>query len=151
MKYILDATVFFADYPVTGECYTTPSVVAELLDMKSKVRYDLLTDAGLQVCLPDVNERARVRAAAEKSGIFRFSPEPIVTSLPLPENWGRPSSQMTLRSRTWPLALEFPFSRSNSGRRKKIRWKFRCSGCGRYFKSDGECPVCGSTIKRKLK
>jgi len=30
-------------------------------------------------------------------------------------------------------------------------WKFRCSGCGRYYPKTGECPVCGSLIKRKLK
>ncbi len=31
MKYVLDASFFFADYPLTGEYYTTPSVVDELL------------------------------------------------------------------------------------------------------------------------
>ena len=49
MKSVLDATVFFTDYPVTGECYTTPSVVAELVDLKSRCRYDLLVAAGLRV------------------------------------------------------------------------------------------------------
>jgi UPF0271 protein len=34
---------------------------------------------------------------------------------------------------------------------KRIHWKYRCSGCGRYFDHDGECHICGSIIKRKLK
>ncbi len=71
MKCVLDSTVFFTDYPVTGECYTTPSVVAELVDLKSKCRYDLLVAAGLTVRSPPGQDLARVREAARKSGTFR--------------------------------------------------------------------------------
>ncbi|MFY9749067.1 MAG: nucleotide-binding protein, partial [Methanoregula sp.] len=67
MKCVLDATVFFSDYPVTGECYTTPSVVAELKDLTSKCRYDLLVEAGLRVCQPDPGGLDRVHAAAGRS------------------------------------------------------------------------------------
>jgi UPF0271 protein len=34
---------------------------------------------------------------------------------------------------------------------RRVHWKYRCSGCGRYADHDGECPVCGAAIKRKLK
>jgi UPF0271 protein len=34
---------------------------------------------------------------------------------------------------------------------KRVFWKYRCSGCGKYYDHDGECPVCGAAIKRKLK
>ena len=34
---------------------------------------------------------------------------------------------------------------------RRVHWKYRCSGCGRYAEHDGECPVCGAAIKRKLK
>jgi UPF0271 protein len=34
---------------------------------------------------------------------------------------------------------------------KKRRWKFRCTGCGRLAEGPGECPVCGSGLKRTLK
>jgi UPF0271 protein len=34
---------------------------------------------------------------------------------------------------------------------RRVHWKYRCSGCGRYAKQDGECTVCGAPIKRKLK
>lgn len=71
MKCVLDSTVFFTDYPVSGECYTTPSVVEELLDLKSKCRYDLLVAAGLIVRNPSAQELARVKEAARKSGTFR--------------------------------------------------------------------------------
>jgi UPF0271 protein len=32
-----------------------------------------------------------------------------------------------------------------------IRWRYRCTGCGRYSKGPGECPVCGSPVKRRMK
>jgi UPF0271 protein len=34
---------------------------------------------------------------------------------------------------------------------RNIRWKFRCSGCGRYYRGPGECQVCGALIQRTLK
>ena len=34
---------------------------------------------------------------------------------------------------------------------KRVFWKYRCTGCGKYYDHDGECPVCGAAIKRKLK
>jgi UPF0271 protein len=34
---------------------------------------------------------------------------------------------------------------------RNIRWKYRCSGCGRYYREPGECRVCGALIQRKLK
>ena len=27
---------------------------------------------------------------------------------------------------------------------RRVHWKYRCSGCGRYAEQDGECPVCGA-------
>ncbi len=38
------------------------------------------------------------------------------------------------------------------GIKKIIRWTYRCTGCGRYFKNPLEiCPYCGSAVKRKPK
>ncbi len=36
-----------------------------------------------------------------------------------------------------------------SGITKKLRWKWRCTGCGKYYsKNYGTCPVCGSKLRR---
>jgi len=68
MKCVLDSPVFFLDYPAEGECYTTPSVVDELVDLKSKCRFDLLVSAGLAVQAPEKGDLVRVREAAQKTG-----------------------------------------------------------------------------------
>ncbi|MGA2160878.1 MAG: nucleotide-binding protein [Methanoregula sp.] len=151
MKCVLDATVFFSDYPVSGECYTTPSVVAELVDLKSKCRYDLLVAAGLQVLLPDAHELSRIRATAEKTG-----DRPVISGtdcdvIALAGALGATlfTDDFAIQNVAADLGIAVQPLRQRAA--KKIAWKYRCSGCGRYFKTDGECPVCGSNIKRKLK
>jgi UPF0271 protein len=151
MKCVLDSSVFFTDFPVQGECYTTPSVVDELLDLKSKCRYDLLAGAGLRVEVPESGDLSRVKAAAEKSGdlpvISATDCDVLALALGLSatiltDDFAIQNVAATLRIMVQPLRQRAA---------KAVRWKYRCSGCGRYFKTDGECPVCGSIIKRKLK
>ncbi|MEN6396400.1 MAG: nucleotide-binding protein [Methanoregula sp.] len=151
MKCILDSTVFFTDYPVTGECYTTPSVVAELVDLKSKCRFDLLLAAGLTVRVPADEGLTRVKEAARKSGDLSVISGTDCDILALAGELGATIFTDDFAIQNVAAVLGITVQPLQQRAAKKIRWKFRCSGCGRYFKTDGECPVCGSNIKRKLK
>jgi UPF0271 protein len=151
MKYILDASFFFANYPVTGECYTTPSVVEELRDLTSKCRFDLLTEAGLQVRLPDASERSYILTAAGKSGDLPVISGTDCDVLALARELGATLVTDDFAIQNVAADLGIPVLSLQQRPAKKVQWKFRCSGCGRYFKTDGECPICGSAIKRKLK
>jgi UPF0271 protein len=151
MKCVLDATVFFTDYPVNGECYTTPSVVAELKDLKSKCRFDLLVGAGLRVCPPDAKSLDLVRAASGKSGDRSVISPTDCDVLALAGDLGATLFTDDFAVQNVAAVLRIPVQPLQQRPAKAIRWKYRCSGCGRYFKTDGECPVCGSIIKRKLK
>ncbi|MFA5236234.1 MAG: nucleotide-binding protein [Methanoregula sp.] len=151
MKCILDSTVFFTDYPVTGECYTTPSVVEELVDLKSKCRYDLLVNAGLIVLSPAAQELARVKEAARKSGDLPVISATDCDILALAGELGATIFTDDFAIQNVAAVLGIAVQPLMQRAAKKITWKYRCSGCGRYFKTDGECPVCGSNIKRKLK
>jgi UPF0271 protein len=151
MKCVLDSTVFFTDYPVTGECYTTPSVVEELVDLKSKCRYDQFVDAGLQIRSPAAQELARVKEAARKSGDLPVISGTDCDVLALAGELGATifTDDFAIQNVAAVLGIAVQPLRQRAA--KKITWKYRCTGCGRYFKTDGECPVCGSNIKRKLK
>ncbi len=151
MKCVLDSTVFFTDYPVSGECYTTPSVVEELLDLKSKCRYDLLVAAGLIVRNPSVQELARVKEAARKSGDLPVISGTDCDVLALAGELGAAIFTDDFAIQNVAAGIGIAVQPLQQRAAKKIRWKYRCSGCGRYFKAEGECPVCGSNIKRKLK
>jgi len=151
MKYVLDSTVFFTAYPVCGECFTSPSVVAELRDLKSKCRYDILEGAGLKVCEPDVGDLNRVRAAAEKSGDRGVisATDCDVLALALGLSAAILTDDFAIQNVAAALGIAVQPIQQRAA--KQIAWKYRCSGCGRYFKTGGECPVCGAIIKRKLK
>ncbi|WP_292425335.1 NOB1 family endonuclease [Methanoregula sp.] len=151
MKCVLDSTVFFTDYPVTGVCYTTPSVVAELVDLKSKCRYDLLVAAGLTVRSPAGQDLARVREAARKSGDLPVISGTDCDVIALAGELGATIFTDDFAIQNVAAGMRIAVQPLRQRAAKKIAWKYRCSGCGRYFKTDGECPVCGSNIKRKLK
>jgi UPF0271 protein len=151
MKCVLDSTVFFTDYPVNGECYTTPSAVEELVDLKSKCRYGQLTDAGLTVRSPSAQELARVKETARISGDLPVISGTDCDLLALAGELGATifTDDFAIQNVAATMGISVQPLRQRAA--KKRVWKYRCTGCGRYFKTDGECPVCGSNIKRKLK
>ena len=151
MKAILDSSVFFSDYPVTGELYTTPSVRAELIDIRSKGIFEKFCSAGLHIVSPGIQSRAKVISAAEKtrdaSVISDTDCDLLAVALEL--NAVLYTDDFAIQNVAGVLGIQtIPI---NQRKAKRIHWKYRCSGCGRYFDHDGECLICGSIIKRKLK
>ncbi len=68
MRAVLDTSFFFYDLPIEGDLFTTHSVCDELLDIRSKGRFEKFCALGLQIVSPK-NESVRlVTEAARKSG-----------------------------------------------------------------------------------
>ncbi|WP_245619192.1 NOB1 family endonuclease [Methanogenium cariaci] len=44
--------------------------------------------------------------------------------------------------------LEIPVIPILQRRAKKRTWKYRCTGCGRFWSAPGECQICGAEILR---
>ncbi len=151
MKAILDSSVFFSDIPVKGEIYTTPSVCDELIDIRSKGKFEIFSAAGLQVVSPGTESRERVVLAAKKTRdsavISDTDCDLLALALELEaviytDDFALQNVAGILGVQTIPI---------NQRKAKRVHWKYRCSGCGRYFDHYGECLICGSDIKRKLK
>lgn len=151
MKAVLDASLFFSEIRPDGELYTTPSVCDELRDIRSKGNFEKLSAAGLRVVSPGSGSLERVRAAAittRDAGVISGTDrELLALALDLgaelyTDDFAIQNVAIVLGVQTHPIA-----------QRKAARmfWKYRCSGCGKYYDHDGECPVCGAAIKRKLK
>ncbi|WP_062399714.1 hypothetical protein [Methanogenium cariaci] len=69
-RVVLDASVFFTRFPVTGECYTTPDVVNEVKTEAARMRLALLEEQGLRVHAPPGPVAwAKVTAAPGKAAI----------------------------------------------------------------------------------
>jgi len=67
-KRVLDATAFFLDIPLEGELFTTPAVVEELVDARSRCRYEALAAAGLAVTSPGKSSLQAIQRAASATG-----------------------------------------------------------------------------------
>jgi UPF0271 protein len=151
MTLVLDASVFFSGFPVTEKAYTTPSVVSELVDLRSKGRLEALLTEGLFVREPDPRFLEEVEAAARRTGdaekLSRTDRE--VLALALEVQGVLVTDDFAVQNVAQPLGVPTRSIQQRTAR--QIRWRFRCSGCGRYYKNPGECPVCGAAIKRKLK
>jgi UPF0271 protein len=151
MKAILDSSVFFSDFPVNGDLYTTPSVCNELIDIRSRGKFETFFAEGLHVVSPGTESRERVIIAAKKTRdsevISDTDCDILALALELEaviytDDFAIQNVAGVLGVQTIPI---------NQRKAKRIHWKYRCSGCGRYFDHDGECLICGSVIKRKLK
>jgi UPF0271 protein len=151
MKAVLDASVFFSDRHPEGELFTTPSVCEELLDIRAKGNYEKLCAKGLTVQSPSRENRECVAAAAVTSRDAGVISETDRDLLALSRDLGAVlfTDDFALQNVALVLGVEtHPITQRKA---RRVHWKYRCAGCGRYFDHDGECPVCGSAIKRKLK
>lgn len=151
MKTILDASFFFSDCPITGDAYTTPSVLHELIDIRSKGRFEKLSAEGLKVISASAESRGRVLQAAEKTRDIGVISETDcdVLALALDLEAVLRTDDFAIQNVAIVLGVQvIPIIQRQAKRR---HWKYRCSGCGRYTDHDGECLICGSIIKRKLK
>ncbi|MCX6699001.1 MAG: nucleotide-binding protein [Methanomicrobiales archaeon] len=148
---ILDSSVFFSDFPVELPAYTTHSVVAELIDLRSKCRYEVFLASGLIVKQPDPGYLGRVHEAAGRTGDASVLSTTDFDLLSLALELGGTiiTDDFAVQNVARKLGITTMPIHQRSARARV--WKFRCSGCGRYYPKTGECPVCGSLIKRKLK
>lgn len=159
MKYVLDASFFFAGAETERlspgdqemDLYTTTEVVDEVRDLSARCRLEALTEGGLKVIVPSKESLHRIDLASGVSG-DRPVLSPTDTSL------------LALALDLAATLVTDDFAVQNTARAAGIRtaaiqqrrasyrrWRFRCSGCGRYYHEVGECLVCGAEIKRKLK
>ena len=151
MRCILDSSVFFCECPVEGELYTTPSVLDELCDLRAKGKFEKLYASGLRVVSPTKESHAQVLCAAEKTRDLRVisGTDCDLLALALDCDAIVYTDDFAIQNVAAELGVAVHPIQQRAA--KKITWKYRCSGCGRYFETDGECLICGSEIKRKLK
>ncbi|MCK9276610.1 MAG: nucleotide-binding protein [Methanoculleus sp.] len=151
MTLVLDASVFFSEVPIEGPAWTTPSVVGELGDLHAKCRFEALSATVLAVREPREEDRAQVEAAAVRTGdagVLSGTDRDIL-ALALELSAVLVTDDFAVQNVAHRLGIETQSIRQRPAR--AIRWRYRCSGCGRYWREPGECRVCGAPIKRKYK
>lgn len=151
MKIVLDSSFFFGEFPAAGELYTAPSVIDELKDIRAKGNLEKWSACGLKVQAPTEESIHRVISAAKTTKdiavISGTDRDLLALSLDLgaelrTDDFAIQNIALVLGVRTVPILQR---------KARRVHWKYRCSGCGRYADEGGECPICGAAIKRKLK
>jgi endoribonuclease Nob1 len=151
MNYILDTSVFFSAFPVEPGSFTTPSVAGELGDLASKCRFDLLAGGTIQVRDPDPQAVLKIREVSRHSGDLPVLSDTDIDLLALAAELGGAIVTDDYAIQNVANHVGIPVIPIHQRTAAKRTWKYRCLGCGRYYKDIGECPVCGAIIKRKRK
>jgi UPF0271 protein len=151
MNAVLDSSFFFGEFPIEGDLVTVPSVVDELKDIRAKGNFEKWCAQGLRVQTPTEESSRRVIAIAKKTkDVAVISPadrDLLALALDLgadlhTDDFAIQNVALVLGVKTVPILQR---------KARRVHWRYRCSGCGRYADHDGECQVCGAAIKRKLK
>lgn len=151
MKAVLDASVFFSDWHPEGELFTTPSVCDELRDLRSRGNLEKLSAAGLAIVGPGRDSLDRVASAARTSRDIGVVSATDIDLLAVTLELDAILYTDDFAIQNVAAVLGIPTHPVIQRKAKRIHWKYRCAGCGRYYSHDGDCPVCGAIIKRKLK
>jgi len=151
MKIVCDASFFFGEYPADGELYTTPEVVSELCDLRSKCRFDLLQENGLIVTSPGPASMTRVKRAAASSGDIGVLSETDLGLLALAIEINGVIATDDFAIQNVAAVLGVVTRPILQRKAKKRQWRLVCTGCGRDVESGSDCPVCGASLKRRNK
>jgi len=151
MNTILDTSFFFGDFPAEGELFTVPTVVDELRDIRAKGNFEKWCARGLRVQSPTEESRKRVISAAERTKDVTVISATDIGLLALALDLGADLVTDDFAIQNVALVLGVKTVPILQKKARRVHWRYRCSGCGRYAEQDGECPVCGAAIKRKLK
>jgi len=153
MRFVLDASALLSglDLDLDGEMVTTDGVDAEVQKGKAGRNMEYLKEKGLRVLVPENEQLAAVREAAERTGdIARLSEVDVgvlalalqVCGTILTDDYSIQNTAETMGLRYMPLGQK--------GISERIEWKYRCAGCGRYYETpQKDCPICGSEVRTK--
>jgi UPF0271 protein len=151
MNTVLDTSFFFGEFPAEGDLCTVPAVVDELKDIRAKGNFEKWCARGLRVQSPTEENRKRVISAAKTTrDVTVISATDVeLLALALDLEASLVTDDFAIQNVALVLGVKtIPILQRNA---RRVHWRYRCSGCGRYAEQDGECPVCGAAIKRKLK
>ena len=151
MRYVLDASFFFSDLILEGELFTTPSVVGEIADVRSRGRLEALLASGLAVTAPSGESSQRVAAAARETGDMGRLSAADRDLLALSLDLGATVVSDDYALQNVALSLGIGVRGILQPKARPRRWRFRCPGCNRRYPSAGTCPACGTPLKRTLK
>ncbi|HWQ65975.1 MAG TPA: nucleotide-binding protein [Methanospirillum sp.] len=151
---MLDTSAFFLSIPLPGRLSTVHRVEDELKDLRGRARFSVLLSEGMSVCDPSPEACKTVRAASISSGDASVLSATDIDVLALAQdiNGTIVTDDFAIQNTAKVLGINIHSIIQRGAIQRQ--WKIRCLGCGKYFEEmtrAGDCPICGSALKRKLK
>lgn len=155
MKYVLDTSAILSgkDLPADCELFSSPKILEEIKHGRMKRQLDYLIESGLKVISPSEETLMDIISAAEKTGdIARVSQADLeILGLAKEMDAVLLTDDYSIQNLASELDVKYK-GISQDGITKTIKWRIRCTGCGRYWdKMHESCPVCGSQLKTTRK
>jgi UPF0271 protein len=152
---ILDASAFYAGIPfrTSSDCYTTSSVYDEIKHIKKhqEVLETLIETNRLKIKDPDNDATIVAVKASKKTGDYQqLSKQDIsIIALGIDLKGQIITDDFAISNVAKNLGLEIsPIM--TKGIQDVGKWVHYCPGCRSSNQSGKECPMCGTTLKRKL-
>jgi len=149
MRRVLDASALLSGASFDGELYTTPEAVAEVRRLGSSPQLDAVLATKVRVLSGSRESLEAVDEEARHTGdIERLSPTDRGL-LALARDLGATILTDDYSIQNVAARLRVPYERVlERGIREVVQWRYRCTGCGRFFEEPmKECPVCGSRVR----
>lgn len=153
---ILDASAFYAGVPFGSpdSYYTTQAVYEEVEHIKGRQNaVRALVDAGkLTVMSPDPIRMKSAREAARETGDLPDLSVEDLSVLALAIQTGHPiiTDDYAVSNVAKMLGMAV-FPVMTRGIRTVGTWAYRCPACNKPRRPAASCPVCGATLRRKLR
>ena len=152
---VYDASAFYAGIPfaVQEEGYTTSLVFDEIKHIKKNHgALDVLLETGrLKILDPEQQNVDEITKAAKKTGDFQKMSVQDISAVALcyqiggqivTDDFSVSNIAKNLNLHVHPIMTK--------GIKDVGRWIYYCPGCAKEFSKITTCPVCGSTLNRKL-
>ncbi len=148
-RLVLDTSALFSmeDLPQDAEVFVTPSVLEELRKYKDR-RVERWGDL-LRTSEATTSSIKKVREAAERTAdAGRVSPTDVeVLALAIDLEAVVLTDDYSIQNLAAHIGIPYR-TVGLKGIRKVLKWRYKCTGCGRVFDKDmPECPVCGSKLR----
>ena len=152
---VLDASAFYAGVPfrTRDEFFTTSLIFDEIKHIKKN--HDaidtLLETSRLKISDPDKEFVNKIKEESKKTGDFNQLSKQDISAIALclqmkgeiiTDDFAISNVAKNLNLKVSPLMT--------SGINDVGNWIHYCPGCKKNFETGSECPLCGTTLKRKL-
>ena len=151
-RFVLDTSALYEGKPLPEgegvEMFTTPECAGEM-KRKNIPNIEILLETRITVMSPSKDAAGTVELKAEELGeADRLSPEDkSAIALAYEKRAVLLTDDYSMQNICSSLGIEFA-STWTGGIREVWQWKYRCTGCGRYYdRNEKICHVCGSPLR----